>query len=104
MLVAKIDQLGGGTVWQSSTRRNGVSIGRIDDGARVDLVFPQLPLLEGTYELTLAITNQTEIQPYDWWERRIRFDVRQFANADQGIVHIPTQWTVTGASDIVQLG
>ena len=104
VLVAKIDQLGGGTVWQSSTRRNGVSIGRIDDGARVDLVFPQLPLLEGTYELTLAITNQTEIQPYDWWERRIRFDVRQFVNADQGLVHIPTQWTVTGASDIVQLG
>jgi len=104
VLVAKIDQLGGGTVWQSSTRRNGVSIGRIHDGARVDLVFPQLPLLEGTYELTLAITNQTEVQPYDWWERRIRFDVRQFANADHGVVHIPTQWTVTGASDIVQLG
>jgi len=104
VLVAKIDQLGGHTVWQSSTRRNGVSIGRIEKSATIDLNFPSLPLLEGTYELTLAITNQTEIQPYDWWERRIRFDVRQFANADQGLVHIPTQWTVTGASDIVQLG
>ena len=104
VLVAKIDQLGGHTVWQSSTRRNGVSIGRIEQSATIDLAFPELPLLEGTYELTLAITNQTEIQPYDWWERRIRFDVRQYINADQGVVHIPTTWTVDGASDIVQLG
>ena len=104
VLVAKIDQMGGHTVWQSSTRRNGVSIGRIENTATVELAFPSLPLLEGTYELTLAITNQTEIQPYDWWERRIRFDVRQYVNADQGVVHIPTTWSVTGASEIVQLG
>ena len=104
VLVAKIDQQGGHTVWQSSTRRKGVSIGRIENTASVDLVFPALPLLEGSYELTLAITNQTEIQPYDWWERRIRFDVRQYAIADQGVVHIPSTWKVSGASDIVQLG
>jgi ABC-2 type transport system ATP-binding protein len=104
VLVAKIDHVGGHTVWQSSTRRNGVSIGRIENTAIIDLAFPALPLLEGTYELTLAITNQTEIQPYDWWERRIRFDVRQYVNADQGVVHIPSSWTVTGANEIVQLG
>ena len=104
VLVAKIDRHGAHTVWQSSTRRNGVSIGRIENTASIDLVFPALPLLEGSYELTLAITNQTEIQPYDWWERRIRFDVRQYANADQGVVHIPSTWKVSGASDIVQLG
>lgn len=104
VLVARIDEMGGHTVWQSSTRRNGVSIGRIDTSASIDLTFDALPLLEGTYELTLAITNQTEIQPYDWWERRIRFDVRQYVNADQGVIHIPTQWTVTGADEIVQLG
>ena len=104
VLVAKIDPMGGHTVWQSSTRRNGVSIGRIENNATIDLSFPALPLLEGTYELTLAITNQTEIQPYDWWERRIRFDVRQYVNADQGTVHIPSEWRVSGASEIVQLG
>ena len=104
VLVARIDEMGGHTVWQSSTRRNGVSIGRIDATASIDLTFDALPLLEGTYELTLAITNQTEIQPYDWWERRIRFDVRQYVNADQGVIHMPTQWTVNGADEIVQLG
>ena len=104
VLVAKIDQLGGQTVWKSSSRRNGVSIGRIDNSATINVHFPSLPLLEGTYELTLAVTNQTELQPYDWWERRIRFDVRQYVNSDQGAVHIPTKWTVSGAEGIVQLG
>ena len=104
VLVAKIDQLGGHTVWQSSTRRNGVSVGLIKDAATIELKFPALPLLEGTYELTLALTNQTEVQPYDWWERRIRFDVRQYVSGDHGVVHIPTTWTVEGASDIVQMG
>ena len=104
VLVAKIDQLGGHTVWQSSTRRNGVSVGLIKDAATIDLNFPALPLLEGTYELTLALTNQTEVQPYDWWERRIRFDVRQYVSGDHGVVHIRTTWTVEGASDIVQMG
>ena len=104
VLVAKIDQLGGHTVWQSSTRRNGVSVGLIKDAATIELKFPALPLLEGTYELTLALTNQTEVQPYDWWERRIRFDVRQYVSGDHGVVHIPTMWTVEGASDIVQMG
>ena len=104
VVVVKIDKLSGETVWQSSTRRNGVSIGRIDNSATVDVTIPSLPLLEGTYELTVAVTNQTEIQPYDWWEKRIRFDVRQFVNADQGTVHIPAHWSVIGANDIVQLG
>ena len=104
VLVAKIDQLGGHTVWESSTRRNGVSIGLMKGAASVELKFPALPLLEGTYELTLGITNQTEVQPYDWWERRIRFDVRQYVSGDHGVVHIPTTWTVEGASDIVQMG
>ena len=104
VLVARIDELGGHTVWQSSTRRNGVSIGRINGSATVTLGFPALPLLEGTYELTLAITNQTEIQPYDHWERRIRFDVRQYSTADNGVMHIPSTWAVSGADQTVQLG
>jgi ABC-type polysaccharide/polyol phosphate transport system ATPase subunit len=104
VLVAKIDQLGGHTVWQSSTRRNGVSVGLIKDAATIELKFPALPLLEGTYEFTLALTDQAEVQPYDWWERRIRFDVRQYVSGDHGVIHIPTTWTVEGASDIVQMG
>ena len=104
VLVARIDEMNGHTVWLSSSRRNGVSIGMLDGPAEVTIEIPQLPLLEGTFDLTVAITNQTEIQPYDWWDRRVRFDVRQFTSLDSGITHIPSEWTITGAKNIVQLG
>ena len=104
VLVARIDEMNGHTVWSSSSRRNGVSIGMLDGPAEVTIEIPQLPLLEGTFDLTVAITNQTEIQPYDWWDRRVRFDVRQFTSLDSGITHIPSEWTITGAKNIVQLG
>ena len=104
VLVARFDEMNGHTVWSSSSRRNGVSIGMLDGPAEVTIEIPQLPLLEGTFDLTVAITNQTEIQPYDWWDRRVRFDVRQFTSLDSGITHIPSEWTITGAKNIVQLG
>ena len=104
VLVARIDEFGGHTMWRSSSRRHGITIGRISGSATLTLTFPALPLLEGTYELSLAITNQTETQPYDHWERRIRFDVRQFSTADNGVMHIPSRWSVSGAEQAVQLG
>ena len=104
VLVARIDEMNGHTVWSSSSRRNGISIGMLDGPAEVTIEIEHLPLLEGTFDLTVAITNQTEIQPYDWWDRRIRFDVRQFTSLDSGITHIASEWSVSGAKNIVQLG
>ena len=45
---------------------------------------PALPLLEGVYDLTVALTDHTEMHPYDHWERRIRFEVRQYRSYDVG--------------------
>jgi len=104
VLVARIDQIGGHTVWHSLSRRNGVTIGLIDGSATAEISFDAPPLLEGTYELTLGITDHTEVHPDDWWERRIRFDARQFAKSDHGVVSIPTSWKIEGASSLVELG
>jgi hypothetical protein len=102
--VVRIDSLAGGTVWETSTRRNGRTIGLIDGPASVKVSIPCLPLLEGVYDLTVAITDHTEVHPYDFWERRIRFEVRQFKSYDTGLVSIPAEWTITGARGVVQSG
>ena len=104
VLGVRIDSLNGGPVWGTSTRRNGKTIGLIDGPASVDIAIPGLPLLEGVYDLTVALTDHTEIHPYDHWERRIRFEVRQFKSYDTGMVSIPAQWTITGARGVVQSG
>jgi len=100
----RIDTLSGERVWGWNTRRAGKTIGRLDGPARVDLSIPTLPLLEGVYDLTVALSDHTEMHPYDHWERRIRFEVRQYRSYDVGVVHIPGEWTISGAKSIVQGG
>jgi ABC-type polysaccharide/polyol phosphate transport system ATPase subunit len=100
----RIDSLGGDVVWETSTRRNGRTIGLIDGPASVTIAIPSLPLLEGVYDLTVALTDHTEVHPYDFWERRIRFEVRQYKSYDTGLVSIPAEWTISGARGVVQSG
>jgi ABC-type polysaccharide/polyol phosphate transport system ATPase subunit len=104
VVVVRIDSLSGATVWETSTRRNGRTIGLIDGPANVKIAIPSLPLLEGVYDLTVGIMDSTEVHPYDFWERRIRFEVRQFKSYDTGLVNIPADWTITGARGVVQSG
>jgi ABC-type multidrug transport system ATPase subunit len=104
VVVVRIDSLTGGTIWETSTRRNGRTIGLIDGAASVKVAIPCLPLLEGVYDLTVGIMDSTEVHPYDFWERRIRFEVRQFKSYDNGLVSIPAEWTITGARGVVQSG
>ncbi len=104
VLGVRIDSLTGGTVWETSTRRNGRTIGLMDGPASVDIAIDSLPLLEGVYDLTVALTDHTEVHPYDHWDRRIRFEVRQFKSYDSGLVSIPAHWTITGARGVVQSG
>ena len=100
----RIDSLHGGPVWGTSTRRSGKTIGLIDGPATVEVSIPSLPLLEGVYDLTVALTDHTEVHPYDHWERRVRFEVRQYRTYDSGLVSIPTEWVITGARGAVQSG
>ena len=100
----RIDSLGSGPIWGTSTRRSGRTIGLIDGPAAVDVHIPSLPLLEGVYDLTVAITDHTEVHPYDHWDRRLRFEVRQYKSYDTGLVSIPVEWSITGARGAVQTG
>jgi ABC-type polysaccharide/polyol phosphate transport system ATPase subunit len=102
VVTARIDTLAGHPVWGSSTRRNGRSLGLIDGAARVDIEFPRLPLLEGVYDLSVAITDHTEIHPYDHWEKKVRFEVRQLKVFDTGVVHLESIWRVSGSKGVLQ--
>lgn len=97
----RIDTLSGNHIWACSSRRAGKTLGTMIGEARVEVAFPSFPLLEGTYELSLAVTDFTEMHPYDHWEKRIRFEVRQLAVIDTGSVHIETHWTTSGGRSLI---
>lgn len=104
VVTVRIDTLSGHPVWGSSTRRNGKAMGLLDGPASVEVAISSLPLLEGVYDLTVAVTDHTEMHPYDHWEKRVRFEVRQYKAYDLGTVHFPSEWSITGTRSVMQGG
>jgi ABC-2 type transport system ATP-binding protein len=98
----RIDTLNGTPVWGSNTRAGSTTIGLIDGPASVSVTMPSLPLLEGVYDLSVSVTDHTGVHPYDHWDRRVRFEVRQYRTHDVGIVHVPAAWSVTGDRGLVE--
>jgi lipopolysaccharide transport system ATP-binding protein len=88
----RITDIHGHPVWGTNTRRRGVSIPRILGAGSITYAIPELPLLEGTYELTVALSDLTEVHAFDHWERRVRFNVHQHATFDEGIVLFEGAW------------
>ena len=90
----RITHLHGTNVWGTNTKRRAFSIPRIHGVGSVDLEIESLPLLEGTYDLTVALSDHAEVHPFDHWEKRIRFDVHQYDTFDEGIVQIESKWAL----------
>jgi hypothetical protein len=60
----------------------------------LNLELNNLPLLNGTYDLSVAITDQAGIHEFDHWEKRVRFDVHQGDIYNSGLVNISSSWTI----------
>ena len=93
----RISTLHGSEVWTSNSRRHGHYIERLRESGTVSLDIPELPLLEGTYDVSVLVTDKTEQKVYDWLDRQIRFDITSGLNPDGGILTIDSSWAVDGA-------
>jgi len=91
----RITHLNGQNVWGTNTRRRAVTIPIVNGNAVIKLAIPHLPLLEGTYELTIALSDSSELHTYDHWEKKIRFDVHQHDTFDEGLVTVESTWSVS---------
>jgi ABC-2 type transport system ATP-binding protein len=90
----RITHLHGMNVWGTNTKRKGTRIPRLEGKGFVDLDIPQLRLLEGTYDLTIALSDTAEVNAFDHWEKRVRFDVHQIGTFDEGVAALDGLWTV----------
>jgi len=96
-----IDSIHGHMMWGTSSRRAGQALSLVDGPARVEISIPSFPLLEGTYDLSVGIVDSPETHTFDRWEKKIRFDVRQYRSYALGAVDIPATWKVSGARGVV---
>jgi ABC-2 type transport system ATP-binding protein len=88
----RLTHLHGTNVWGSNTKRMGFQPATLNNSGTITLNIPDLPILAGTYDLTVALTDQHETYEYDHWERRVRFDVVQYNSFDEGLIQIEANW------------
>lgn len=89
-----ISHLHGTDIWGTSTEKNSVKVPIAVGSSSLNLELATLPLLNGTYDLSVAITDQAGVHEFDHWEKRVRFDVHQGDVYDSGLIDISSSWTI----------
>ena len=93
----KIANIHGTEIWGTNSKRRRQFIETLRDSGTVRVHIPSLPLLEGTYSLTITAADHTERKVYDCWEKRVRFDVTPGSNFDEGLVTVDSTWDTSQA-------
>jgi ABC-2 type transport system ATP-binding protein len=89
-----IYDIDGELVFGSNTEVEGPVVGPLFGPGRVSFEFDSVPLLDGTYDLTLGIHSPDGGTVYDWWEQKTRFEVMNPGRQD-GKVALPLRIKVT---------
>jgi hypothetical protein len=77
-----------------NTRFGGVDIPYVEGRGKVLYEMASLPLLEGVYALSVAITNAADTKMYDYHDRLYPFRVRASVEEEQyGLVTLGGHWT-----------
>ena len=83
--------------YAANTGARGIRIGQLAETGSVVFSAPHLNLAEGSYQLSVAITDRDFRTTYDHWDRRVEFTVRQAGAYAGGVVFMNDQWNIDGA-------
>jgi len=89
----RITHLHGVTMWGTNTKRSDYLIKQVGRTGKITFTIDQFPLLEGTFDLTVAVSDRSEVSPYDHRENFVRFNVKQTKSFDEGAVRFVGIWT-----------
>lgn len=90
----RITHLHGFNVFGSNTKRRGLSIPTTQSTGSVEFSVDALPILEGTFDLTIDVSDNAEVNPYDHIEKGFRFNVIQSGTFDEGVTRIGGKWSL----------
>jgi len=89
----RITHLHGFNVFGTNTKRRGVKLPTDQRHASVRFKVDSLPILEGTFDLTIDISDNAEVNPFDHLEKAIRFNVIQTGTYDEGVTRMDGDWS-----------
>jgi ABC-2 type transport system ATP-binding protein len=88
----RITHLHGFNVFGSNTKRRGLIVPASSGSSSVSFEVDALPVLEGTFDLTIDVSDNAEVNPYDHLEKAIRFNVIQSGTYDEGVTRVGGRW------------
>jgi len=94
-----LTDLAGVVLWASSSLAAERPITRMSEATTISVDVPALPLLEGTYFLSVAITNASGTTEFDHCRNWCRLEVRQTRLFDEGVVAVPATWRIAGSTE-----
>ena len=78
----------GELVFNSNTEFEDEPLGRLEGSSEVVFAFDSVPLLDGSYDITIGIQSTDRGTTYDWWEHKARFQVMN-PGRQEGAVALP---------------
>lgn len=87
-----ITDIHGTVLWGTNSKVQGVPFQISRGSGNNAITIPHLQLLEGTYDLSVAIADGSYSHEYDHWSRKHRFMVHQTSVKELGTVKMNSEW------------
>ena len=94
IIKVSIAKIGGETVWSTTSQSAQPPIRALTEPTTMRVSLAHVPLLEGTYYISATCTDSTGTTEYDHCQNWVRFDVHQEHLFEDGLVSIPSTWTI----------
>ena len=89
-----ISRVDGTVVWSGTSQNSRPPLGNLSEQASLEVAIERMPLLEGSYYLSAAITDATGATEFDHLRNWIKFEVHQEQFFEEGILSLPSTWTL----------
>ena len=80
-------------IYGTSTQKDGLQIQEVFDRGQADFVIPELGVLSGSYEITVAVFDEDDIYKYDYHTRLYPFTVTN-RRRDEGTMRLTHSWEI----------
>jgi ABC-2 type transport system ATP-binding protein len=82
-------------LWSATSQNARPRLRQMGEPTTLRVKIPRLPLLEGSYFLSVAVSDATGTTEYDHCRNWLRFDVHQNDLFEEGVVAIDADWTAS---------
>ena len=89
-----ITDIHGTVLWGTNSKVQGVPFSIARGSGNNKITIPQLQLLEGTYDLSVAIADGSYSHEFDHWSRKYRFTVHQKTVKELGTIKMSSEWLI----------